>query len=235
LQQPVDIIIEEDLLLPRVMANYTSVFLVDANLQESAAVALTRWLGERPERTVWSSVGGGMLNELNASSQPMLDLFGLSSFNLKAHTMIQYVKQDLAFAPELDQVILNTTGDEQKRVGVYGARATIAVNASVASNVATLATFSDGSPAVISHQQRGTAVNKADDGATAAAGGGRAVLCAFHPSLSYFRTAIPPLPAQRGSTDASFNHFCPRDFDMAARYFGQHKHTSMSFGRETTG
>ena len=47
--------------------------------------------------------------------------------------------------------------------------------------------------------------------------GGHAVLCGFHPSLSYFRQAIPPLPAQRGATDASFNHFCPTDFDMEAK------------------
>ena len=43
------------------------------------------------------------------------------------------------------------------------------------------------------------------------------ILCAFHPSLSYFHKATPPLPTARGATDESFNHMCLQDFDTTAK------------------
>ena len=200
LQQPVDVIIEEDCEDPSVLANYSSVFISDPNLKESAARGLGSWVEGSPKRTVWASAGG-MLDELNATNAAMLELFGLASYSLKNHTnMVQFVKQDLAFTPVLDQVTL-ASGTADPTFGVYGTRASLALNASAGGSSKVLATFSDSSPAVIERE----------------VGQGRAILCAFHPSLSYFHPATPPLPTARGATDESFNHMCPRDFDSAAK------------------
>ena len=93
LQQPVDVIIEEDCEDPSVLANYSSVFISDPNLKESAAQGLGSWVEGSPKRTVWASAGG-MLDELNATNAAMLELFGLASYSLKNHTnMVQFVKQ----------------------------------------------------------------------------------------------------------------------------------------------
>ena len=93
LQQPVDVIIEEDCEDPSVLANYSSVFISDPNLKESAARGLGSWVEGSPKRTVWASAGG-MLDELNATNAAMLELFGLASYSLKNHTnMVQFVKQ----------------------------------------------------------------------------------------------------------------------------------------------
>ena len=78
-----------------------------------------------------------------------MQLFGLSNFELKNHTnMIQFVKQDLAFTPLLDQVTLaSTTADPV--VGVYGTRAGLALNGSSSGKTKVVGTFLDSSPAII--------------------------------------------------------------------------------------
>jgi hypothetical protein len=64
-----------------------------------------------------------------------------------------------------------------------------------------LATFADGSPAAVRRS----------------VGNGSAMYIGFLPGLSYFDTAIPLRPADRGSTDDNFNHFLPTDFNIAAK------------------
>ena len=62
--------------------------------------------------------------------------------------MIQFVKQDLAFTPLLDQVTLaSTTADPS--FGVYGTRARLALNGSSSGKTKVVGTFLDSSPAVI--------------------------------------------------------------------------------------
>jgi hypothetical protein len=47
-------------------------------------------------------------------------------------------------------------------------------------------------------------------------GEGRACYCGFLPGLAYFAPAIPRRPLDRGSTDDSFAHFIPTQFNEAA-------------------
>jgi hypothetical protein len=145
-----------------------------------------------------------MLDEFNATSPVMLDLFGLQSYEVTHQDTVQFVKQDLAFVPILDTATV-TSLDASPTVDVFGTLAKMVLNSSAPSDKMTVhATFKDGSPAVLSRRAGGPSA-------------GRAILCGFHPSLSYFHKAIPPLPAQRGSTDENFNHFCPADFDLDAK------------------
>jgi hypothetical protein len=202
LQHPVDIIIEEDCESPSVLDSYGSVYLSDPNLKQQAAVGVTRWLESGANRTLWASAGAGMLNEFNASSPEMLTLFGLESYTVTNQSLVQFVKQDLAFVPVLDTVSI-LSKDSDPTLDVYGILARMQPNSSAAAVTTVLATFADGSSAVQSVRQAG--------------GGGRAVACAFSPSLSYFHKAIPPMPTQRGATDENFNHLCPTDFDLDAK------------------
>jgi hypothetical protein len=140
------------------------------------------------------------------------------------------VKQDLAFVPVLEQVSV-ASADANPTVDVYGTLARMLPNAvrarprrlkgalalptvnpsctvlcmgvpaakrrvpagfgpagqSAASTTTIRARFSDRSPAVLSRKL--------------GPGGGTAVLCAFHPSLSYFHQATPP---RRGTLTESF-------------------------------
>ncbi len=59
------------------------------------------------------------------------------------------------------------------------------------------AVYSDGAPAIT------TKVN----------GKGKAIYCAFLPSLSYYKPAIPKRPVDRGATDDAMTHFLPTEFD----------------------
>ena len=200
LQQPVDIITEDDC-IPGVLDRYKPVVISDPNLAQAAAEGIRTWVESDTSRTVWASAGGGLLDEYNATSHVMLDLFGLQSYEITKQDTIQFVKQDLAFVPRLDTVNV-VSSDSSPTVDVFGTLATMVVNSSASSDTTVYATFTDGSPAVLSRRKGPSA--------------GRAILCGFHPSLSYFRKATPPLPPQRGSTDESFNHFCPSDFDQDA-------------------
>ena len=48
-------------------------------------------------------------------------------------------------------------------------------------------------------------------------GRGTVWFMAFHPGLAYFRTALPDTePPCKGSTDDSYNHWNPTDFDATA-------------------
>jgi hypothetical protein len=47
-------------------------------------------------------------------------------------------------------------------------------------------------------------------------GKGRVAYCGFLPGLSYFKSAIPKRPLDRGTTDDAFAHFIPTAFDAAA-------------------
>ena len=63
-----------------------------------------------------------------------------------------------------------------------------------------LGTFRDNSPALTQHD----------------VGSGLATYCAFLPSLSYYKPAIPLRPVDRGATDDAMIHFLPTAFDAAA-------------------
>ena len=84
--------------------------------------------------------------------------------------------QDLAFVPRLEQV--SVVAAANSTIGVYGTLARMVPNSSLASTTTIHARFSDSRPAVLSRRMGPT--------------GGVAVLCAFHPSLSYFHQATPP-------------------------------------------
>ena len=124
---------------------------------------------------------------------------------------IDYIKQDLAFAEVLDTASVTTAGAAgagagaatagaapQKQLTIVGEKAIFKAPA----DATILAKFdSDGSPAAYSRT----------------VGKGTAVFLAFYSGLSYFHPAIPKKPVARGSTDECFNHWVPRDFNVAAR------------------
>jgi hypothetical protein len=66
-----------------------------------------------------------------------------------------------------------------------------------------LGTFADGTPA-ITERVVGTK-------------GGKVVVNAFLPGLSYFQPALPQRPTDRGATDAAYTHFVPSNFSSVVR------------------
>lgn len=92
-------------------------------------------------------------------------------------------------------------------LGVFGQKALFSSGWSAetqrsADAVSVLGTFdSDGSPAVLQRSH----------------GKGKTVYAAFLPGLSYFHPALPRRPVDRSTTDESFNHFVPTEFDSRAR------------------
>jgi hypothetical protein len=124
---------------------------------------------------------------------------------------VQLSKQDLAFVSELDRVYVSDGSSMERSCGVYGEKAMLSMQPelvsgahSAASTVMTVTiegTFGDGAPAILNISQ----------------GKGMVWYTAFHPGLSYFRTALPDTePPCKGSTDDSYNHIVPTAFDPVA-------------------
>jgi hypothetical protein len=108
---------------------------------------------------------------------------------------VQLSKQDLAFVSELDRVYVSDGSSMPELVsGAHSAASTVMT-------VTIEGTFGDGAPAILNISQ----------------GKGMVWYTAFHPGLSYFRTALPDTePPCKGSTDDSYNHIVPTAFDPVA-------------------
>jgi len=165
------------------------------------------------------SAGGGLLDEKNATNAPMAALLGVTplgtyvgrgtdpdSIGASASPRpVQFIKQDLPFAPLLDTVEVMAGGPGAgSLLRTHGAKSIfrLAPPAAGTPPPRVLARFlSDGSPALL-HR---------------AVGAGAATYAAFLPGLAYFAPAIPQRPVDRAATDAGFNHFVPTQFADGAR------------------
>jgi len=192
-QASLDVVVEEDA-LDGTLKDYRVLYLTDAHVSRQASAAIAKWVLDGG--TLFATAGAGMWNELNRPNAVLRDLFGVEQVSLSdpEQGRVAYIKQDIPFAPDSDTVTWRSSAGEI-RIAAVGATARVALKGAEA-----VASFVDGSPAV----------------ATRAAGKGSTIYCAFLPSLSYFKPAIPMRPVDRGSTDDAMSHFIPTAFSEAA-------------------
>ncbi|MBW3597165.1 MAG: beta-galactosidase trimerization domain-containing protein [Planctomycetes bacterium] len=188
-QIPLDAVVEQDA-LEGTLDDYKTLYLTDAHVSAAASERIAAWV--RSGGSLFATAGAGMFDELNRPNQTLRELMGVSQASLDVldGRQVTYLKQDLPFTEAIDAVKL---ADAELPVFCIRGRITTA-------DGDVTGTFTDGSPAMVSRT----------------VGKGRTVYCAFLPSLSYYKPAIPRRPVDRGATDDAMIHFLPTAFDPAA-------------------
>lgn len=185
-QVPLDILIEPDA-LDGTLDQYEVLYLSDRHVSRECSERIAAWV--KKGGRLFATAGAGMRNELDQPNTTLQDLFGVSetSIDQPADKQIVWIKQDLPFTTPLS---------ETEKMPVLCVRSHLTNR----SDTEILTRFTDGTPATI---QRSV-----EKGAT--------TYCAFLPSLSYYKPAIPKRPVDRGATDDAFVHFLPTDLDPNA-------------------
>eukprot|EP01043_Picozoa_sp_COSAG02_P019793 COSAG02_NODE_964_length_15595_cov_7.284709_2_plen_406_part_00 len=225
---PVEIFIEEDCTEQVGRLHYTDVLYVTMpHISTSATKGIASWV--QAGGTLFATAGAGMLTEANVSNTAMSALLGVSQKALytgsqdEFNNTVRLIKQDINFVETLDNVTVSAEllavlykggvgGDTSAGLaGAFleakGAKSIFSTTPDDVttqpggSSAVTLATFSDGKPALV----RSTV------------GKGNAFYAGFLPGLAYFATAIPLRPVDRASVDEGMNHFIPTEFAVAAK------------------
>ena len=186
-QLPLDIVVEQDA-LDGTLNQYKALYLTDRHVSRAASGQIAKWVGDGGK--LMATAGAGMFDEYNQPNTAMRKLLGVEMTALVAppEAGIGYIKEDVAFAK-----LLETVSWSGRSFEVFSAISRI----KAAPGAQVSGVFSDQSPAVV----------------TTTTGRGATVYCAFLPSLSYFRPAIPIRPLDRGATDDAMSHFIPKAFD----------------------
>lgn len=190
-QIPLDFVVEEDA-LDGTLSDYRVLYLTDAHVSSGASERIAQWV--RDGGRLFATAGAGMFDELNRTNETLRNLLGVEQTGLDAPDDVQliWIKQDLPFTDAIDTVV-NRSGTPA--MPVFGVRSRVDL-----AGAETEWTFQDESSAVTQHD----------------VGSGRATYCAFLPSLSYYKPAIPLRPVDRGATDDAMIHFLPTAFDAMA-------------------
>eukprot|EP01043_Picozoa_sp_COSAG02_P059111 COSAG02_NODE_7471_length_2997_cov_7.180124_4_plen_396_part_01 len=223
---PVEIFIEEDCTEQVGRLHYTDVLYVTMpHISTSATKGIASWV--QAGGTLFATAGAGMFTEANASNTVMSALLGVSQKALytgsqdEFNNTVRLIKQDINFVETLDNVTVSsdlltalhtvdagediTTGLAGASLVAKGAKSFFStadrVTTQQGASPTTLATFSDGKPAMV----RSTV------------GKGSAFYAGFLPGLAYFSPAIPLRPVDRASVDEGMNHFIPTEFAVAAK------------------
>lgn len=175
LQQPVDILGEEDL-TPGALQNYAVYFLVADHLRPEAAQALKEWVAAGG--TLVSVAGAGMKDHLGRPLNTLKEVFGISKANLRKEARSLRAKSELVHAKPLD-VIRLTNG---ATLSAYGYLQPLEV-----AGGQVLGHFRDGSPALVAHDYEG----------------GHALLIGTLPGIGWLADAFPKIPYGRGGEDLS--------------------------------
>jgi hypothetical protein len=197
-QVPLDIVVEHDA-LDGTLSKYKVLYLTDAHVSQAASAKIAAWVNAGGR--LFATAGAGMFDELNRPNKTLRELLGVeqTALDAPADAQITFIKQDLPFAKAIDTVRFTReieVGDRTLReMPAYCVRSRIRVTGKSA-----IASFNDGSPAIT----------------TKSAGTGQASYCAFLPSLSYYKPAIPLRPVDRGATEDAMIHFLPTKFDLLA-------------------
>ncbi len=194
-QLQMDVVDEEDA-LNGILSGYKLLYLTDKNVSQKASKAIADWVAKGGR--VFATAGAGMYDEYNRPNTTLQTLFGVKQTDIKdkGNLPILLEKQDLPFSEPVDKVSVTLPGGPVT-IDAYGVISTV----SVTGTGKAIGTFADKSPAVVENTT----------------GSGKTVYCAFMPGLSYFKTAIPKIPVDRGSTDDAMAHFIPTKFDPAAK------------------
>ena len=186
-QLPVDFVVEQDA-ANSTLSQYDVLYLTDNHVSRTASAKIADWVKDGGR--VFATAGAGMFDESNQPNQVLRELLGVNQTELvmPPQEQVHFIKQDLNFVKALDEVTLGET-----EFPVFG----IVSKIQPAAGATVEGVFSDKSVAVV----------------TNAAGKGHTTYCAFLPSLSFFKPAIPLQPVDRSSSDDSMCHFLPTNFD----------------------
>ncbi|NSW56216.1 MAG: beta-galactosidase trimerization domain-containing protein [Armatimonadetes bacterium] len=191
---PVDFLTEDDIAEGR-LDGYKALYISASHLHSGAAKALTEWVSRGG--VVWSSAGGGLLDEYNRPNDAMLALFGLSSGEITEHDRLPDTKHTLPRLRPADGMRLSLPGLEPVALPALATTQTL----EPAGGARSVGMFHNGSPAAVLNRL----------------GKGQALLIGGFPGAAYVSPAIPARPWDRGTTDAAMAHFLPTDFDPHAR------------------
>ena len=195
-----DFLVEEDA-LKGILNSYKVLYLTDRHVSTAASAKIAEWV--KNGGTLFTTAGAGMFDEYNRPNRTLRDLMGVDQTELiiPSDAQIGFMKQDMPFTKSISQVTWKQSGlafaKPAVKLDVFGLYSKV----KTAADAAIQGTFADGSPAIIVRN----------------AGRGKAVHCAFLPSLTYFKPAIPLRPVDRGATDDAMSHFIPTEFDQGAR------------------
>ncbi len=189
-QVPVDFVTEDDV-IEGLCKDYQVIYVTQQYLHSNAVKGLKKWV--EAGGTLVALCGGGFLDEFGKANPDVQALYGVKSQTLYKDPKLTMVlaKQDLPLYKPLDMVKLDKT---EVPVLVWK-------QSMVAGDGKVIAKYKDTSPAVIEKSQ----------------GKGKAILYAFFPGMAYERSGLPILPADRGGTDAGYNHFLPTKMDADLR------------------
>lgn len=192
---PVEIFIEEDCTEQVGRLHYTDVlYVTQPHISTSATKGIASWV--QAGGTLFATAGAGMLTEANASNTAMSALLGVTQTALytgsqdEFNNTVRLIKQDINFVDTLDNVTLSsdllaTLYKSDTAAGGMAGNSLVAKGAksifSTTGSSTTLATFSDGKPAMV----------------RSAVGKGGAYYAGFLPGLAYFASAIPLRPVDR--------------------------------------
>jgi len=195
-QLPVDVVSETDA-KDGSLNDFKVLYLTDAHVSRAASEKIAGWV-ERGGR-LFATAGAGMFDEYNRPNDVLRALLGVELLETVAppEARIGYEKQDLPFAPAVEQVTW-LQDNAMHKAPVFGAITRIApIVPDPAGFTQVFGTFADKSPAVVKRIY----------------GNGSTLYCAFLPGLSYFKPAIPLRPLDVNSRDDAMCQLLPTDFD----------------------
>lgn len=186
-QLPLDFLVEQDA-ANGTLGQYDVLYLTDNHVSRAASAKIADWV--KNGGRLFATAGAGMFDELNQPNKMLGELLGVNQTELltPADQQVGFIKQDLNFVQPLSEVTLQAS-----KFLVFGVVSKI----QPAAGTKVEGVFTDKSPAIVANT----------------VGKGQTVYCAFLPSLSFFKPAVPLRPVDRGSSDDAMSHFLPTDFD----------------------
>jgi hypothetical protein len=168
------------------LKNYEHLILADVNVSLAGSRAIADWVKAGGHLTV--TAGGGMFDEFNRPNKVLRDLLGVEQTKLEEATgePIRFEKQDLPFAKQL--------ATYRVAIPIFGVRSHVKIGKNFVAEK-----FNDDKPASM--------MNAGNTGK------GSAWYFAYLPGLTYFKSAMPLRPMDRGATDKSMTHFLPTNFN----------------------
>lgn len=193
-QVPLDLIVDQDA-AAGTLKQYRALYLTDNHVSQASSKKIAEWVQDGGR--LFATAGAGMFDEYNQPNTVMRELLGVEQTALEAppDAKVGFLKEDLPFKNPVASLTWKQ-GDRNHSLVALGVRSRVTLKGAEATG-----TFADGAPAAAVRQ----------------VGKGETIYCAFLPSLSYFKPAIPMKPLDRGSTDDAMAHFIPTAFDVGAK------------------